>query len=83
MTDSILTVIVREKTKPYLTAVQKVLLPPMKKEDLIFYRCIRIFVSIVHEVLELIKPDNSIHKIPIQRGILRIKENNVEVYIGL
>ncbi len=83
MTDSILTVIVREKNKTLFNGSAKSITSTNEKGRFDILPMHTNFVSIVHEVLELIKPDNSIHKIPIQRGILRIKENNVEVYIGL
>lgn len=81
--NSLLTVIVREKDKIVFNGSAKSITSTNEKGRFDILPLHTNFVSIIRETLELIKPDNSLHKIPIQRGILRIKENHIEVYIGL
>lgn len=41
------------------------------------------FVCIVSRQIDLIRPDNNRYSLKITKGMLRVKENKVEVYIGL
>lgn len=41
------------------------------------------FVCIVKEVIKIIKEDDQIAQIDLKRGVLRVKGNQVEVYLGI
>ncbi|MBI2443505.1 MAG: hypothetical protein HYV40_06420 [Candidatus Levybacteria bacterium] len=41
------------------------------------------FISMIKEVLKIQKPDKIIQEYKIRTGIIRVNNNNVEVYVGL
>ena len=41
------------------------------------------FVSVINDKLQIIRPDNKITDILITRGVVRVRNNEVEVFLGV
>jgi F0F1-type ATP synthase epsilon subunit len=41
------------------------------------------FVSVIRDRINVVKENGQSHNISISRGIIRVKENQVEIYLGI
>ncbi len=83
MNEPVINVIVREKKAVVFNGPANRISSVNEKGPFDIYPYHANFVAVISQQIELQTADNKIRQFPIPRGILHVKENRVEVYIGI
>lgn len=81
MTDTVLSVVIRKKNGVVFSGEAKSITSYNERGTFDILPMHTNFVSVIRDRLEVAKVTNEKIKIPVERGVMRVKENHVEIYL--